>query len=231
MDELPIKFPDEPHEGENFEAEFADEFPAQYERFTRSYTSRPNLKKDWKKSLSWALITQPILAALQARSLNMLYLGDMPRSGEERLVLGQVLIEWLPQIEDPPTFGYCLVLLTYQAFPGTILENRELIFSLGRKWNIRLPAATEDPTISRLTRIVAIVATDDDIPELFSWIKDRRLAAEVRASYVVKLQRFAKVPGAVRDFLLELLNDQLLGASAVRSLGKALGDGALPIFR
>jgi hypothetical protein len=115
--------------------------------------------------------------------------------------------------------------------PGTILENRELIFSLGRKWNIRLPAATEDPTISRLTRIVAIVATDDDIPELFSWIKDRRLAAEVRASYVVKLQRFAKVPGAVRDFLLELLNDQLLGASAVRSLGKALGDGALPIFR
>ena len=78
---------------------------------------------------------------------------------------------------------------------------------------------------------MAIVATDDDIPELFSWIKDRRLAAEVRASYVVKLQRFAKVPGAVRDFLLELLNDQLLGASAVRSLGKALGDGALPIFR
>ncbi len=212
----------------NVEIEFASEFPWLYARMTEFPTLRP---RDWKQSLHTARLYRPIVEALNARGLNMLYLGDLPRSVRERVVVGEVLIEWLRRIEEPQAFGGCLGVLVAHAWPATITENRQIILDLARKWNSQLPATGADSTISRLTKCVAMVANDDDIPELFSWVRDRSLAIELRASYVVKLQQFAKVPGAVRDFLVGLLGDEVLGPAAVRSLSKALQEDALPMFR
>jgi hypothetical protein len=115
--------------------------------------------------------------------------------------------------------------------PRASQEERELLLRLARGWNERLREDDREHTLSVLSHWAMKAVAERDLPEVLLWASDTRLPAEVRASYVLNLQRFARKPGLARDALFAFVNDFHVGRAAIWAIAGALKSDALPLLQ
>jgi len=211
--------------------EITREFPNLFAFLSAHPAVLPRSAETWARTLQVARNCQPILEDLRSRGLDLVRLDQNTPPETDRRPLYETVLKWLPNVEDPLTLTICLGRLTEPGARVLVKKNRELLLRLARDWNERLREDDREHTLSVLSQCVMKAVAERDLPEVLLWARDTRLPVEVRASYVLDLQRFARKPGLARDALLEFVNDLHVGRAAVWAIAGALKSDALPILQ
>ena len=90
------------------EAELAREFPDLYAFYSDHPVIRPERAEIWEWVLHVARHSRPILDDLRERGLSLARIDQYTAQGIDRQPLYQVILEWLPKIQDPLTLSICL---------------------------------------------------------------------------------------------------------------------------
>lgn len=209
--------------------------PASFLNCSRSFSAHtavlPRSAETWARTLRVARNCQPILEDLRSRGLDLVRLDQYTAPETDRRPLYETVFAWLPKVQDPLTLTVCLGRLAEPGARALVKRNRELLLRLAREWNERLRGDDREHTLSVLSQCVMKTVVERDLPEVLVWAGDTHLRAEVRASYILGLQRFARKPGLARNALFEMLNDSDVGRAAVWAIAGALKSDALPILR
>ena len=208
----------------------AGEFPDLYAFYSRHPGSRSERSESWERDLRVARNSQPILADLRSRGLNLVRLDQYTPPGTDLRPLYQTILEWLDRIQDPLTLTICLSQLTNPGACSVVKKNRELLLRLTREWNSRLRGDDRERTLSVLSQCVMKAVLKRDLPEVLQWIMGSGLPWEARYFYVLGLKRFARRSGLARDAIIGLVHDSEIGGSAVWALAGALKAEALPLL-
>jgi hypothetical protein len=213
------------------EVELARDFPALYASYKAHPVLCPDNPETWERVLRVAKNCRPVLDDLRERGLDLVRLDQYTAPGTDRRPIYLTVLEWLPGIHDPLTLTICLSRLTEPRALPLVKKNRELLLSLARQWNDRLRKEDSERTLAVLSQCVMRAALERDLPEILAWANDRGIPGEVRANYVLGLERFARKPGLARDSLIALVNDGDVGRAAVWALADACKTEALALLR
>jgi hypothetical protein len=90
------------------ELDLARSFPELFEFLSGHPANRPRSPEIWSRVLHNARQSQPILADLQARGLDLIFLNQYTPPGIDRRILYHTLVDWLARVQDPLTLSICL---------------------------------------------------------------------------------------------------------------------------
>ncbi len=154
----------------------------------------------------------------------------LPR-GSDKKVFHEVLLQWLPRIQDPLTLSICLFRILE---PGVLKKShRLLVIELYRRWRplLRDGHKEVESTPQLLAACYRKVAADRDFEEILKNATDTQLHGDARYEFVVALKRFARKPGPAREALMGLAHDPSVGCAAIQTLADILKADALPLLQ